>query len=130
MFIKRSTKVFLVVVVLLALSTMAFAFAANLTIPSGGNAGSGGGDSMAGYIVTDVSYTPDATTPTIIATVHLTLDQAASIVKFRFNEGTWSSDTSCGTIDDNKKIWTCTDGVTTAELADELEVLAYTNSTP
>ena len=88
MFIKKSVKIFVLVVLVLALSGFTYAFAAANTVPAT-KAGDGSGV-ISGYTITNVKYNLDGTTPSNIASVTFTLDVAATSASIRLVDGgTW-----------------------------------------
>lgn len=81
MFIKKSMKVLLLVVLVLALSGFTYAFAAANTVPLS-YAGDGAG-AVSGYEVSDIHYVLGTSAPTTITGVEFTLDFAAESVSIR-----------------------------------------------
>ena len=114
---RRVSKFLVAVAALFILSTIAYAFAASITVPDT-NAGIGGGD-IDGYIVNAIDYTLD-TDPTNLDSVDITLNTAADEVQVRTNGGAWVVCTGGPTT------WTCSLGITVLSAA-ELEVVAITN---
>ena len=118
--INRRTSNFLAAIAaLLVLSTIAYAFAASITVP-GTNAGSGAG-AVGGYVISDIEYTLNAGNHANLDSVDITLNTAATYVEARITgTGTWVT-CSGGPTD-----WSCPVGGTVLA-ADNLQVLAYTN---
>jgi hypothetical protein len=123
MFIKRSLKFFIIVMaVVLALSTMAFAFAANLSFSGDGvpNAGAGSAP-LTGYSVADITYEYDDTVnPVEISEVAFDLTGTATHVKVRLVDS--ASFTDC--IPHIGLPYTCAISGVTVTDAIKLEVLA------
>jgi len=118
MFNRRSFKFLAAVAALLVLSTIAYAFAAAITVPAS-NAGIGD-EAISGYTVDAIAYTLDAD-PTDIASVQLTLNTAADEVRARVTgTAAWTLCTGGPTV------WNCAVGSTVLS-ADNLEVTAFTN---
>ena len=118
MFQIRSIKVFVIVLAALVFATAAFAFAASNTVPSS-YAGEGA-SVTSGYTVSNVVYNLNATTPSNIDSVALTLNAAASTVKVRLV--TTGSYYSCNNTGGNN--WSCTTTSATVAAADEFRVVA------
>jgi hypothetical protein len=76
MFRFRSSKLFIVAIVIMILATSAYAFAASNTVPAS-NAGEGS-TAIGGYTVSAVTYTYSTANPSQISTVGFTLAPAAS----------------------------------------------------
>jgi len=85
MFIKKSVKVFVLVVLVLALSGFTYAFAATNTVVES-KAGDGS-KLISGYVVTAVKYTLVTGDPTKIASVEFTISPAAGFVTIRVKDG-------------------------------------------
>ena len=79
MFHFRSSKLFIVVLVVLVLATSAYAFAATNTVPAS-RAGEGSG-AISGYAVSNIVYTFDTANPSNLTTVAFDLDNPATTVK-------------------------------------------------
>jgi hypothetical protein len=120
MFKFRSSKMFVVVLMVLVFATTAFAFAATNTVPA--TYAGEGASTTSGYIVTNVVYNLNAATASNIDSVTLTLDAAASTVKVRLV--TTGSYYSCTNTSGNN--WSCatTAPQATVAAADELRVIA------
>jgi len=120
MFQFRSTRLFVVVLVVLVFATAAFAFAATNTVPAS-YAGEGA-SVTSGYTVTNVAYNLNATTPSNIDSVTFTLNAAAGTVRIRLV--TTGSYYSCTNPSGNN--WSCatTSPQATVAAADELRVVA------
>lgn len=116
MFIKKSVKIFVLVVMVLAMSGFTYAFAATNTVPAT-NAGDGAED-ISGYVITDVTYTL-AADPTTIASVSFTISPSAGFVTIRLVDGS-ASWYSCNT----GTAITCTTNGATVLAADLLQVVA------
>ncbi|GAB4459278.1 MAG: hypothetical protein HRF47_18600 [Chloroflexota bacterium] len=120
MFNRRSSKMFVVVLLALVFATAAFAFAATNTVP-GTYAGEGAG-TVSGYTVTNVVYNLNATNASNIDSVSFTLNAAASTVKVRLvTTGSFYNCTNTSGFN-----WTCntTAPQATVAAADELRVIA------
>jgi hypothetical protein len=120
MFKFRSTKMFVSILMVLALATAAFAFAATNTVPAS-YAGEGA-STTSGYTVTNVVYNLNATTASNIDSVSFTLNAAAGTVKIRLvTTGSFYSCTNPSGFN-----WTCntTSPQATVSAADELRVVA------
>jgi hypothetical protein len=114
----RTFRFLAAIAALLVLSTIAYAFAASITVPDT-NAGYGDG-TVGGYAITDVTYTLD-TNPTNLDTVAIVLSTAADHVEARITgSGAWVVCTGAGTN------WSCPVGGAVVD-AVNLEVIAYTN---
>jgi hypothetical protein len=118
MFIKRSLKISIIVLVAFALATVSYAFAASNTVPDG-KAGDGSG-TITGYNVTNVVYTQDSGNPVNITAVAFDLDAAAGTVRVRLITGgaLQSCTNTAGTH------WSCTITGVTVNAANTLEVVA------
>ena len=113
----RSTKLFVVVLVVLVFATAAFAFAASNTVPAS-YAGEGA-SVTSGYTVSNVVYNLNAATPSNIDSVAFTLNAAAATVKVRLV--TTGSYFTCSNVGFN---WTCNTAGVTVAAADEFRVVA------
>lgn len=113
----RSSKLFVLVLVVLVFATAAFAFAASNTVPAS-YAGEGA-SVTSGYTVSNVVYNLNATTPSDIDSVAFTLNAAASTVKVRLV--TTGSYFTCSNVGLN---WTCNTAGVTVSAADEFRVVA------
>ena len=113
----RSTKLFVVMLVVLVFATAAFAFAASNTVPAS-YAGEGA-SVTSGYTVSNVVYNLNAATPSNIDSVAFTLNAAASTVKVRLV--TTGSYFTCTNVGLN---WTCNTAGVTVAAADEFRVVA------
>jgi hypothetical protein len=76
MFNFRSSKLFIVAIVIVILATSAYAFAASNTVPAS-NAGEGSA-AIGGYTVTNVTYTYSTANPSMLTFVDFDLAPAAS----------------------------------------------------
>ena len=74
MFNFRSSKWFVIVLVVVAFATAAYAFAASNTMPASSNAGEGE-VAIGGYTVSGVTYTYSTANPSQITSVSFTVDQ-------------------------------------------------------
>ena len=63
----------------------AYAYTASNTVPNN-NAGAGSG-AVSGYTASGISYTLDATTPTLIDAVSFSISPAGGVVKVRLSAG-------------------------------------------
>ncbi len=121
MFIKKSLKIFVLVVLVLALSGFTYAFAAANIMPADSYAGDGS-TVISGYTVTDVKYNLNATNPSNIDSVTFNLDAPASSASVKLvTTGLWS--TPC-TFDGTGMIVTCLTPGVTVLAADSLQVVA------
>jgi len=113
----RMLKVFFFVIIMLAFTTTAYAFAATNSVPSS-YAGEGFG-AVSGYNVTNLQYNLNAGNPSNIDSVQFTLNAAATNVQVRLV--TTGSYVSCTNVGFN---WTCLTPGVTVSVADELRVIA------
>lgn len=115
----RSSKLFMIVLVVLVFATAAFAFAASNTMPTPGFAGEGV-TVTSGYTVSNVVYTLNATTPSNIDSVRFDLDNPATTVKVRLISpaGSYYNCTASGST------WTCLTSGVTVTAANEFRVIA------
>jgi hypothetical protein len=115
----RSSKLFIMVLVVLVFATSAFAFAASNTMPTPGFAGEGV-TVTGGYTVSNVVYTLNGTTPSNIDSVKFDLDNPATTVKVRLVSpaGSYYGCTVSGST------WTCLTPGTTVAAANEFRVIA------
>ncbi len=116
MFIKKSVKLFVLVVLVLALSGFTYAFAAANTVPES-KAGDGTGV-ISGYAVSNIHYILDASNPTIIDTVTFQLDDVATTVYAKVGP-TWSSLCTLAA-----SVWSCDAQGATVQPALTLQVVA------
>ena len=116
----RSSKLFVVVLVVLVFATAAFAFAATNTVPAS-YAGEGA-SITSGYTVSNVLYNLNATTASNIDSVTFTLNAASTTVKVRLV--TTGSYYACTNTSGNN--WSCntTSPQGTVAAADEFRVVA------
>jgi hypothetical protein len=118
MFIKRSLKIFVIVIVAFVFTSVTYAFAASNTVPAT-RAGDGFG-AISGYTISNVVYNLNSD-PTTIDTVDFTLNLAAATVKIKLVAAgsTWYGCTVTGgtTI-------SCTTTGATVLSADQLKVVA------
>jgi len=118
MFHFRSSKLFIVVLVVLVLATSAYAFAATNTVPAS-RAGEGSG-AISGYTVSNIVYTFDATNPSNLTDVDFDLDAAAATVRVSL--------TAAGTLQSCSNTsgtsWTCALTGVTVTSASSLRVVA------
>jgi hypothetical protein len=118
MFRFRSSKLFVVVLVVLVLATSAYAFAAANTVPAS-RAGEGSG-AISGYTVSNIVYTFDTANPSNLTQVAFDLDAAAATVKVSLTAaGTLQACTNPSTTH-----WTCTLAGVTVTSASSLRVVA------
>jgi len=118
MFRFRSSKLFLVVLVVLVLATSAYAFAATNTVPAS-RAGEGSGV-ISGYAVSNISYAFDTATPSNLTPVAFDLDNPATDVKVSLTAaGTLQNCTSAVPFTH----WTCTLTGVTVTSASSLRVV-------
>jgi hypothetical protein len=120
MFIKRSIKFFIIVLVAFAFASVATAYAAANTVPSSA-AGEGSG-AISGYVVTNVAYTLDSLNPSNITGVAFDLDAAALTVKVSLVTG--GATTAC--VHGLLYHWTCAVTVSVPS-ANSLTVVAASN---
>ena len=123
MFNKRALRIFMIVIVVFAFATVAYASAAANSVPTS-KAGDGSG-AVSGYTVTAVHYNLNTTNPGTIDSVTFTLNVApvgSSSIKIKLvNAGiTWYTCTNSGTA------VTCNNGTTlsaSVSSVDSLEVV-------
>jgi len=117
----RSSKLFVVVLVVMVFATAAFAFAASNTVPS--TYAGEGASVTSGYTVSAVDYNLNATTASNIDSVTFTLNAAAAVVRIRLvtPAGTYYPCTNSSGND-----WSCdtTAPQATVDTANELRVIA------
>jgi hypothetical protein len=116
----RSSK-FFVVLFVLVFATASFAFAATNTVPT--TQAGDGAETISGYTVNNVNYNLDATTPSNIASVDLTLSPSAlttSTVKISLVTG--GSFYTCSSTDGAD--WNCPTAGATVSAANSLRVIA------
>jgi len=77
MFNLRSSKIFIIALVIMILATAAYAFAASNTMPATTNAGEGS-VAIGGYTVSAVTYTYSTANPSLITFVDFTIAPAAT----------------------------------------------------
>lgn len=120
MFNFRSSKMFVVVLVVLVFATAAFAFAATNTVPA--TYAGEGASVTSGYTVSNVAYTLNGTTASNIDAVSFDLNAAAGTVTVRLV--TTGSYYSCTNGSGNS--WSCdtTSPQVTVAAADELRIVA------
>lgn len=120
----RNFKVLSVVMVAILLAVSAYALAAANTVPTI-KAGTGAG-AISGYTVSNVVYNLNASDPTLLDSVDLSLDAAATNVQIKLVAAgsTWYDCTN-GSGND----WSCdtTTPAQTVASMDELEVVANSN---
>jgi hypothetical protein len=119
MFIKRSMKVLLVVIVAFAFASVATAYAASNTVPAS-KAGDGSG-AMSGYIISAIHYVLNST-PTTIDSVTFTLSSAPVVgstikIKLVAAGSTWYNCTNTTTT------VTCTTTGASVSTVDSMEVV-------
>jgi len=92
--LRRRRRTMIVTLLAIGLGAGAFAYAATNTVP-GSNAGSGSG-AISGYTITNVAYTPNATTPTNLDQVAFTISPTTtSTLKVQLAAaGSWYSCTN------------------------------------
>ncbi len=118
----RNFKALFIILVIVAISATAYAFAAANTVPAT-KAGDGLGV-VSGYTVTSVTYTLNAADPSTLDEVSFDLGAAASQVKAQLvaTTGTWYACTL-----DTGTVWKCdTTGLTVSSI-DQLRVVAASN---
>ena len=115
-------RVLVVLAVVAVLGAATYAFTASNTVPAS-NAGAGSG-SISGYTVSNIVYTPNATTPTNLDQVSFDLDAPASDVKVTLTNGGQAYD--CGASSGPSNTVTCatTSPQATVAAADDLTVVA------
>lgn len=114
----RSSKLFVIVLVVLVFATAAFSFAASNNMPASTYAGEGA-SVTSGYTVSNVVYNLNATTPSNIDNVTFSLNAAATNVKVRLvTTGSYFTCTNAGLN------WTCNTAGVTVAAADEFRVVA------
>ncbi|MBK9928014.1 MAG: hypothetical protein IPP66_22310 [Anaerolineales bacterium] len=121
MFNFRSSKMLVIVLVVLVFATTAFAFAATNTVPA--TYAGEGSSTTSGYTVTNIVYNLNATTPSNIDSVTFSLNAAANTVKIRLV--TTGSYYSCSATNaPTNTNWSCTTTGATVSAANELRVIA------
>jgi hypothetical protein len=122
MFNFRSSKLFVIVLVVMILATSAYAFAAGITMPATSNAGEGE-VVIGGYTVSAVTYTYSTADPSMITFVDFDITPAAGKVSVSLVDGTTLQVPAC--VDGGGGLsWTCAiSGVGVLD-ADELRVVA------
>ena len=120
----RNLKVLSIILVVIVLAVSAYAFAAANTVPTT-RAGTGAG-AISGYTVSNVVYNLNASDPTVLDSVDLTLDAAATNVQIKL-VAAGSSWYDCSIVSGND--WTCDTASPAQTVAsmDELEVVASSN---
>jgi hypothetical protein len=118
----RNFKVLFVVFAIVIVSVAAYAFAAANTVPDT-KAGAGSG-TVSGYTISNIVYNLNATDPTDLDSVDLTLSAAASTVKIKLVAAgsTWYD---CTVVTGND--FTCVTTGATVSSMDELNVVATSN---
>ena len=94
MFRFRSSKMFVLVLVIMAFATAAYAFAASNTVPAS-NAGEGSA-AIGGYTVTNVTYTYSTANPSMLTFVDFDISPAAT--KAGVSLVTGATLTDCGAL--------------------------------
>ena len=120
MFNFRSSKMFVVVLMVLVFATAAFAFAATNTVPA--TYAGEGASVTSGYTVSNVAYTLNGTTASNIDSVSFDLNAAAGTVTVRLvTTGSYYSCTNTAGFS-----WSCatTAPQVTVAAADELRIVA------
>ena len=120
MFNFRSSKMFVVVLLVLIFATAAFAFAATNTVPA--TYAGEGASVTSGYTVSNVAYTLNGTTASNIDSVSFDLNAAAGTVTVRLiTTGSYYSCTNA-----SGTSWSCatTSPQVTVAAADELRIVA------
>jgi hypothetical protein len=120
----RSTRLVVVLALALLAALAVYGVAASNTVPTG-QVGAGSG-AISGYAVSDVTYTLNATTPSALDEVHLTLDDTAASVKVKLVAAgsTWYTCALDTSTTGEPNDWECdTTGATVAS-ADQLTVVA------
>jgi hypothetical protein len=115
----RSSRLLVVIAVVLILATAVYAFAASNTVPT--TLAGEGAATISGYTVTNVAYNLNSTTPRNIDSVTFTLSAAATTVNMGLVSGTFYT---CGVVTDND--WTCstTSPQATVSAANNLDIIA------
>jgi hypothetical protein len=118
----RNLKVLSIVAVVIVLAVSTYAFAAANTVPTT-TAGDGSGV-ISGYTVSNVVYNLNATDPSTLDSVDLSLSAAATQVQIKLVAAgtTWYD---CTVVSSND--WTCDTSGATVVSMDELEVVAASN---
>ena len=125
MFNFRSSKMFVIVLVVMILATAAYAFAAGITMPATSNAGEGE-VVIGGYTVSAVTYTYSTADPSQITSVGFTIAPAAKKASVSLVNGTTLQVPACvGTgAGPTWTAWTCAVSGVSVLSADELRVVA------
>ena len=122
MFHFRSSKLFIVVMVIMMFATAAYAFAASNSMPLTSNAGEGE-VVISGYTVSAVTYTYSTADPSMITSVGFTIAPAAGKVSVSLVDGTTLQVPAC--VDGGGGTsWTCAISGVGVLGADELRVVA------
>ena len=118
----RNLKVLSIVAVVIVLAISTYAFAAANTVPAT-KAGAGSGV-ISGYTVTNVVYNLNTTDPTTLDSVDFTLSALATKVQIKLVAAgsTW---VTCTVVTGNN--WTCDTTGTSVSSIDELNVVASSN---
>jgi hypothetical protein len=126
MFHFRSSKLFVVVLVVMILATSAYAFAAGITMPATSNAGEGE-VVIGGYTVSAVTYTYSTADPSQITSVGFTIAPAAKKASVSLVNGTILQTPACvgsGGAGPTYTTWNCAVSGVSVLSADELRVVA------
>lgn len=116
----RSSKLFIIVLVVLIFATSAFAFAASITgLPATTRAGEGV-TVIGGYTVSNLDYVLTGANPSTVSAVNFTLNAPAADVSVSLDGGT-TFDTGC--TDDGFNNWSCTT-TTSVAAATQLVIVA------
>jgi hypothetical protein len=123
MFIKRSVKFFIIVLVAFAFASVATAYAASNTGITAQMAGDGAAK-ISGYSISNGAYTLDPSNPQNIAQVTFNLNSAAAKVKIKLVVATGSTWYDCSI--DSLAPWSVTCNTTGATVgsADKLRIIA------
>ena len=115
----RSSKLFVIVLVVLIFATSAFAFAASITgLPATTRAGEGA-TVIGGYTVSNLDYVLAVANPSTVSAVNFTLNAAAADVSVSLDGGT----TFTGCTDLGSNNWSCTT-TTSVAAASQLVIVA------
>lgn len=118
---KGTKRIMAAVMAAAALSAGTYAFTATNTF-TGTNKAGDGNNTISGYAISGVSYTPSTLNPTLLSSYSFTLDSSATTVYAKpvTTQATYDTCTSS-----NGTAWTCTATAGTTMLAlDQLRVIA------
>jgi hypothetical protein len=116
----RLARLFVTLIVILLLASVAYAYTASNTVPA--NRAGSGSATISGYVVDNVSYNLSNSDPSEIDSVTFSLDASASTVKIKLVSSSFTYFDCTNTAGFN---WSCSiSGAVTVLEADELQVIA------